>query len=207
METGSIPVHTEEVAIFSKPPINVGEEKISWVEYRPSFITQGGYSSVQFHIPGNSTQYVDLNRTELYVKLKIVKEDGTPFDSSKKESGLPVDNIMHSMWSSVDVKLNHTLVSSSGTNYMYKALLENLLNYDADAKKIQLTTVGFSGESGNFAQTHPNDVPLNHGLKARATWFKDVNFVEFCGPLMADICNQDRLILNSIDIDIKLWPS
>ena len=135
METGSIPVHTEEVAIFSKPPINVVKEKISWVEYRPSFITQGGYSSLQFHIPGNSTQYVDLNRTELYVKLKIVKEDGTPFDSSKKESGLPVDNIMHSMWSSVDVKLNHTLVSSSGTNYMYKALIENLLNYDADTIK------------------------------------------------------------------------
>ena len=122
MEMGSIPVYTEEVAIFSKPPINVGEEKISWVEYRPSFITQGGYSSVQFYIPGNSTQYVDLNRNELYVKLKIVKEDGTPFDSSS------------SMWSSVNVKLNHTLVSSSGTNYMYKALLENLLNYDADAK-------------------------------------------------------------------------
>ena len=74
---------------------------------------------------------------------------------------------------------------------MYKTLLENLLNYDADAKKIQLSTVGFSGESGNFAQTHPNAVPLNHGLKARATWFKDVNFVEFCGRLMADICNQD----------------
>ena len=138
-EMGSIPVHTEEVAIFSKLPINVGEEKISWVEYRPSFITQGGYSSVQFHILGNSTQYVDLNRTELYAKLKIVKEDGTPFDSSTKESGLPVDNIMHSMWSSVDVNLNHTLVSSRGTNYMYKALIENLLNYDADAQKIQLS--------------------------------------------------------------------
>ena len=73
METGSIPVPIEEVAIFSKPPINVGEEKISWVEYRPSFITQGVYSSVQFHIPWNSTQYVYLNRTKLYVKLKIVR--------------------------------------------------------------------------------------------------------------------------------------
>ena len=53
----------------------------------------------------------------------------------KKESGLPVDNILHSLWSSVDVKLNHTLVSSSGTNYMYKALIENLLNYSGDTKK------------------------------------------------------------------------
>ena len=31
--------------------------------------------------------------------------------------------------------------------------------------------------------------------------------VEFVGPLMADICNQDRLILSGVDIDIKLWPT
>ena len=68
LEMGSIPVHTEEVAIFLKPPMNEGEEKISWVQYRPSFITQGGYSFAQFHISGNSTHYLDSNRTELYLK-------------------------------------------------------------------------------------------------------------------------------------------
>ena len=201
------PIHTEDVALFSTPPVNVAEEKISWVEYQPSFISQGGYSSVQFNIPGNSTQYVDLSRSELYVKLKIVKQDGTDFVDPDNESGFPVDNILHSMWSSVDVKLNHTLVSSSDTNYMYKAIIENLLNYNSETKKIQLAAIGFSGESGNFEQTHPDDSPFNHGLRARSAWFKNVNFVEFVGPLMADICNQDRLILNSVDIDIKLWPS
>lgn len=135
IKSEGIPIHTEDVALFSKPPVNVGEEKIAWVEYRPSFITQGGYSSVQFHIPGNSTQYVNLGKSELYVKIRIEKQDGSEFDSTKKESGLPVDNILHSLWSSVDVKLNHTLVSSSGTNYMYKALIENLLNYSGDTKK------------------------------------------------------------------------
>ena len=163
-----IPIHTEGVALFSKPPVNVGEEKIPWVEYRPSFITQGGYSSVQFHIPGNSTQYVNLGNSELYVKYRIEKQDGSEFDPAKKESGLPVNNILHSLWSSVDVKLNHTLVSSSGTNYMYKALIENLLNYSSDTKKIQLSSVGFSGESGNFAQTSPTTTSFNHGLRSRS---------------------------------------
>ena len=53
---------------------------------------------------------------------------------------------MHSMWSSVNVKLNHTLVSTSGVNYMYKALIENLLNYDADAKKIQVMLVSLKNQ-------------------------------------------------------------
>ena len=34
-------------------------------------------------------------------------------------------------------------------------------------KKIQLSAVGFSGESGNFAQTSPTTTPFNHGLRAR----------------------------------------
>ena len=82
-----------------------------------------------------------------------------------------------------------------------------LLNYSEDAKKIQMSGICFSGESGNFAQTHPNKVPFNHGLKARSAWFKDVNTVEIIGLLMTDVCNQDRLILPTVDIDIKLWPT
>ena len=31
--------------------------------------------------------------------------------------------------------------------------------------------------------------------------------MEFAGPLMADICNQDRLILPGVDVDVKLWPT
>ena len=40
------------------------------------------------------------------------------------------------MWSSVDIKLNNNLISELGTNYMYKALLEALLTYDDNTKRI-----------------------------------------------------------------------
>ena len=203
-------IHTEELALFSRPPVNVAEDKISWTEIRPSFMSSGEYSSVQFTIPGNSSQYVKLSDSELHVKINIQKEDGTAFDKSSErmESGLPIDLILHSMWSSVDIKMNHTLVSTSGTDYMYKALLETLLNYNENAKKIQLANAGFSGDSGNFAQTQPLTPPLNKGLKARYIWFDENTVsVEFIGPLMSDICNQDRLILPGVDIDIKLWPT
>ena len=77
--------------------------------------------------------------------MQIEKEDGTPFTTTddsnqplpivQRESGTPVDFILHSMWSSVDIKLNNNLVSESGTNYMYKALLEAMLTYDDSTKK------------------------------------------------------------------------
>ena len=196
-------VHTENVALFARPPINTGEEKVMWVLHEPCFVSKEHYSSVQFFIPGTGTQYTDLSRTELYVRIKIEDSSGDVFEQTDNSSALPVDQILHSMWGSVDIKLNQKLVSTSGTNYMYKALLENLLNYSHDCKKIQMSSIGFSGESGNFTQTHPKVTPINYGLKERSEWFKKVNTitgstdptcVEFTGPLMADICNQDRYI-------------
>ena len=56
-----------------------------------------------------------LSDTE-YVRITIEKEDGTPFNitndpssSYRKETGAPIDFILHSMWSSVDIKLNNNL--------------------------------------------------------------------------------------------------
>ena len=34
-----------------------------------------------------------------------------------------------------------------------------------------------------------------------------MSFAEFAGPLMADICNQGRPILNGVDVNIKLWAA
>ena len=209
-------LHTENVALFARPPVNAGEEKVMWVLHEPTFISKEHYSSIQFYIPGTGTQYTDLSRTELYVRLKIENDSGNVFTQDTDNSALPVDQILHSMWGSVDIKLNQKLVSTSGTNYMYKALIENLLNYNHDSKKIQMSSIGFSGESGSFTQIHPTKTPVNYGLKERGEWFNKVNTipgstnptcVEFMGPLMADICNQDRYILNGVDIDIKLWPN
>ena len=58
------------------------------------------------------------------MKLKVKKAEGSEFDTVKKESVVPIDMILHSMWSSVDIKMNHTLVSTSETDYVYKALLK-----------------------------------------------------------------------------------
>ena len=149
-------IHTEEIALFSRPPVNVAEDRISWHEIRPSYMSNAEYSSINFSILGNSSQYLKLSASELYVRITIQKEDGTPykiFDEANKllpikerETGTPIDFILHSMWSSVDIKMNNNLVSESGTNYMYKALMETLLSYDENTKKIQFANEGFTGD-------------------------------------------------------------
>ena len=100
-------IHTEEIALFSRPPVNVAEDRISWHEIRPSYMSNAEYSSINFSILGNSSQYLKLSDSELYVRITIQKEDGTPykiFDEADKllpikerETGTPIDFILHSM--------------------------------------------------------------------------------------------------------------
>ena len=78
-------IHTEEIALFSRPPVNVAEDRISWHEIRPSYMSNAEYSSINFSIIGNSTQYVKLADSELYVRLAIQKEDGSAFNVFNEE--------------------------------------------------------------------------------------------------------------------------
>ena len=168
-------IHTEEIALFPRPPVNVAEDRVSWHEIRPSYMSNAEYSSINFSIVGNCSQYVKLSDTELYMRIAIQKEDGIPYQVidednkplplNQRETGTPVDFILHSMWSSVDIKMNNNLVSESGTNYMYKALMEALLTYDENTKKIQLSNEGLTGDSGDFTQINSDLPPYNHGLK------------------------------------------
>ena len=204
-------MHTEDVALFNDPPYNTAEDKIIWVEYRPTFISQGGYSSIHFHMVGNATQYVDLGRTEMYIRIKIEKTDGTAF--RENDSALPTDQIFHTMWSSVDVSLNQVQVSTSGTNYMYKAAVENILSYRKSTKELQLLLIGLTTDTANFNSTKPGEgnaiLGVNSGLITRKQLFGTDGHgsCEFTGPLLTDISNQGHLILDTVDMCINLWPS
>ena len=79
MSSDNPEIHTEDIALFSRPPVNVAEDRVSWHEIRPSYMSNAEYSSINFSIVGNSTQYVKLSDTELYVRIAIQKEDATPY--------------------------------------------------------------------------------------------------------------------------------
>ena len=67
-------------------------------------MSNADYSSINFSIMGNSSQYVKLSDTELYVRITIEKEDGTPFNITndngdllpvtERETGAPIDFIL-----------------------------------------------------------------------------------------------------------------
>ena len=92
------------------------------------------------------------------------------------ESGLPIDMILHTMWSSVDVTLNNIQVSGAGGNYMYKAAIEYLLNFSKNMKKVQLQSIGMTPDTANLDSVKPGDtaggtLAINSGLLSRKALF------------------------------------
>ena len=146
----------------------------------------------------------------MYVRLKVEKIGA---DFAADDSALPIDQIFHTLWSSVDVSLNQVQVSTSGTNYMYKAAIENLLNYNKTTKEIQLCAIGMTPDTANFNSTKPGQGSPATGFNSDLVACQEIfgedghGSCEFTGPLLADICNQGQLILDNVDIDINLWPS
>ena len=87
-------------------------------------------------IPGTGDAYLDLANTYLRIRAKVVRGVGT--DLAPDTPVAPVNNWLHSIISKVDVCLNDTLVTPSSNTYPFRAYVDTVLSYGAEAKKTQL---------------------------------------------------------------------
>ena len=143
--------------------VNEGVEYLQYIECWPTNqITED--ESVDIHIKASVSQYLDLQRSRLHVKAKIVKEDFSNLEEADVVT--PVNLWMQSLFNQVDVYFQQKLVSSSGTNYAYKACMGVLLNFSEDAEKSQMQKQLFY-KNGTFDHTKVIETSLNQGLILR----------------------------------------
>ena len=101
------------------------------VEYHPiSSIQNKG--PIEFDVTGTGDQYIHVSNIQLYIWAKITKADGTNLDPNS--TAAPINLLLHSMFSQVDISLNGTLIYNATNMYPYRALLETLVTYGEDAK-------------------------------------------------------------------------
>ena len=80
-------VHTETAAIFNAQLINEVEDKIQYLKWRPSQPFDSN-TPINFTIPGNSSQYVSLWESYMFVQCHIEQTDqfGNPITTSNTSS-------------------------------------------------------------------------------------------------------------------------
>ena len=193
-----------ELDLFTIPATQTSIIKGQWIEYHPlSNITDTG--PIEFNVSGTGEEYLDLAKTQLFVKAKITKANGDNLDPNTQVG--PVNLFLHSLFSQVDVSLNQRLISLSTNTYPYRAMIETLLNYGEDAKSSQLSMLLFYKDTpGKMDAVNPvaDGADANLGLKARYVFTQNSNTVNMMGPIHSDIFFQDRLILNGVNLRLKL---
>ena len=195
-----------ELDLFTVPPVNTTMESGTLVEHIPRSKPEDG--PLEFEVKSNEKEYIDLARTFLYIKAKIVKNSGANLEATTKAG--PVNLWFHSLFSQVDIQLGHQLVTPSVNTYPYKAYLETLLSYGSDAKESQLTAEMWYKDTPPMEHNDPYTDEAddkNEGFIARSQFSNTSKSVEMIGRLHSDIFHTGKYLLDGVDMHIKLIRS
>ena len=156
-------------------------------------------SPLEFFIPGTGEDYVDLNNTLLFLRLKITRPNGADIADTAKVSLINYPGV--TIFSQVDVSLGDRLISQSSSTYPYRCIIESLLNYSKDTLE-SLFSAGlfYKDTPGQMNETDP--LGRNSGLTKRWIYTAGSKVVELLVPIHSDIFIQEKFMLNGVDIKI-----
>ncbi len=193
-----------ELDIFALPPTQNSVESGHYTTCRP-LAPLNNNSPIEFVVSGTSDEYIDLAHTMIYLQVKITKHTNpgaAEGDAETIHNIAPVNNWLHSMFSQVDVYLNQKCISPPSNCYNYRSYIENLLNYGKDAKKTHLqSSFWFKDTAGHMT------VADNEGYDTRKELTDDDNTIDLFGNIHCDIFNQDKYLLNGVELAIKFIPA
>ena len=188
--------------LFEKSAVQSAITEAQWIEIRPVNSIEET-APVSFRIDGSSEDFIDLSETYLKVKVRITNAAGDGGYAAEVMVA-PINLILQSMWSKLDVSFNGKKVSSSGHTYPFRAYLESALNLTSDVKKGQLSASGWFMDTAQQFDTLGVE---NVGFTARQAIGQARNTMSLMGKLHADIFNQNRYLIDGVNIDIQLTRS
>ena len=89
-------------------PIQTSVIKGTWVEVRPTNSVEDG-TPIDFEISGSGTEYFDLANMFIKAKVRVTTPDGLQ-GFAKYAEVAPINHLLHSMFSKVDVMLNRKIM-------------------------------------------------------------------------------------------------
>ncbi|CAG2241901.1 unnamed protein product [Mytilus edulis] len=192
------------VKSFSLPPSQTAIEKVYYQEVRSTSHINGS-APIEFIITGqNGMEFLDLKRSKLYIKVKIVQSDGKMLDATTLKVS-PVNLPFYSMFDQVDVTMQGKLITSTTNHYPYKAMIQTLLSYGSGAKTSQLTSLMWSKDTPGYMDDYDVENTSNAGLARRAQFFEKSMSVDMEGPILHDLFQLDRYLINQVAVGVKLY--
>lgn len=184
-----------ELDLFDTKPIQMSVESGFYQEYRPISVLDSD-GPLEFVI-SSSDDYIDLSHTQLKLRVKILKEDG----SVVGEKAAPVNNFLHTIFEHLAIELNNKTITTPSNCYHYRSYIESLLNYSEEAKKTHLTSCLFvKDEAGKM-----DDVKSGGFVERRKYMHNGV--IELSGYIHSELMSQNKYLVNGVGMRLKFYRS
>jgi hypothetical protein len=188
--------------LTSMPPVDVSIETEDFLPLYPiSAYRDDNNLPIEFLCPRSHQYYSNPSESFLYVKARILKEDGKKCESS---DAVAVSQ-MFSMTciESVHAYLNGTLVNHTANYYPFRAAVENLLSTSTAYQNTVLSPELF------YKDDTPNEFDLtkNNGFKQRFELTKESKSFEMCFPLAENVFQQVKCLPPQIELRLKIQRS
>ncbi|XP_060100389.1 uncharacterized protein F54H12.2-like [Heteronotia binoei] len=203
IHSGSEECTKSELDLFQIAPTQTSMERCLYIEV-PPLAALSESAPLDFFIARNGEDYLDLNNTLLYLCCKIVKEDGTDLDRNARVS--LVNYPIASIFSQPDVTLGGRLITQSHNAYPYRGFIEAVLNYSNDTLNTQFSAGLFYKDTAAQHESTALDRDNKRFVK-RAALAAESRKIDLLGQLHSDLFFQEKLLLNSVDVKIKLTRS
>lgn len=115
---------------------------------------------------------------------------------------------LHTVWRQIDLSFQQKNITSGiNIHYAFKSLIDLLIYTSSDVKNTFMFSYGYIKDEIPVNSVSIFDTPANNGLVLRNVITSGGKHAEFEGPICIDICEQDRLIINGVDIQFKFYPN
>ncbi len=191
------PCTTSNLNLWEDVLVQSGIEESIYEECRPNSSIEG-QDVYEFDISGAGEDYADLSNSFLFVEFQVLKPAGGNLTEGTDKVGI-INNALHSLFSQVDCWLNETLITRNSNLYSYKSYFEDLLSHGVEAQKSYLTAQGFfKQDASKFEAADDPSFVTRFGKTVTGKKY------QVMGRLHLDICQQNKAILNNVNIKIKL---
>ena len=165
-----------------------------------------GDGPIEFFVRGADNLLLDLNNSKIEIKVRIVRANGDICTDADHVG--PVNLILHSLFSHVEVELCGKSFGDPNNLYAYRAYLETLLNNSPDVLDSRLKCEGWEKDTAdNMDSTDPDEATAadqNKGLMTRSVDFKKSKTVTLMGRPHHELFRQEKDIPPNCDLKVRL---
>jgi len=195
---GSKHAYRGELDIFSISDTDVSIEGSKYVAFNSTNSVKDAENPIYFSVP-KTQSYYDPGNSLLYVKAKIVKEDGkTNIDAT--QLCCPSSMFFHKMWKNIIVKVNNVLISDDQNQTAYRSVVPLLLS----RSNFEMTKGIESVFNYRDSKYDEHDIATNGGFKKRINLSSSSKCFEMLGQLQTPLFTMNKYLPPDCSIDLML---